>query len=80
MSSSQSINKRQRIVIVVMDLLLLLELCLAMYMGHADRPHLSAIFLRTFVPLALVTVLGGRFLIRRFGRAEAAGETTGAAQ
>ena len=77
--SSGTINKRQRIVIVVMDLLLLAELCLAIYLGRADRAHLSGIFLRTFVPLAAVTVVGGRILIRRFGREPQAGAAPGAA-
>lgn len=61
-------NKRQILVIVIMDVLLLAELCLAVSLGAADRMHLSAIFLRTYVPLAAVTVLVCRFLIRRFGR------------
>ncbi|MES9997149.1 hypothetical protein [Desulfovibrio aminophilus] len=68
MSSTGSINFRQRFVIVVMDVLLLLELCLAFYIGHGDRAHLTSIFLRTYVPLAAVTVLVCRHLIKRFGR------------
>ncbi|HMM40055.1 MAG TPA: hypothetical protein PKB11_14955 [Desulfovibrio sp.] len=75
MSSTGSINPRQRIVIVVMDVLLILELCLAFYLGHGDRAHLTSIFLRTYVPLAAVTVIGGRYLIRRFGRESLTGES-----
>ncbi|MCM0755355.1 hypothetical protein M7784_08860 [Desulfovibrio aminophilus] len=79
MSSTGSINPRQRIVIVVMDVLLLLELCLTFYIAHGDRLHLTSIFMRTYVPMAIVTVLVCRHFIKRFGRDEPAGDEEGGA-
>lgn len=73
----RSHNKRQWIVIVIMDVLLLAELCLAMCLGAGDRAHLSAIFIRTYTPLAVATVVICRYFIRRFGRDQAEGADDG---
>jgi hypothetical protein len=56
---------RQRVVVVIMNLMLLAELTWAMYHGQQDPENLTAVFLRTFVPSAAVTVLAARFLLRR---------------
>jgi hypothetical protein len=61
----------QRWVVVAMNLLLLAELTLSMYWGQQDPENLSAIFLRTFVPLAAMTVVAGRLLLRRIRSASA---------
>ncbi len=59
------LNKKQRWVAVAMNLLLLAELTLAIYLGQQDPENLTAIFLRTFIPLAIVTVAAARFSMRR---------------
>ncbi|MBN2140834.1 MAG: hypothetical protein PHV85_08690 [Desulfovibrionaceae bacterium] len=59
-------NLKQKIVIVCMDVLLLAELCLSIYLGYHDKENITLIFLRTFVPLCLATVVCARILIRRF--------------
>lgn len=59
-------NVKQKIVVLVMDLLLLAELTWSIYLGHGRGDEMTAVFLRTFLPLALVTVVSGRLLVRRW--------------
>ena len=61
------LNPKQRLVVVLMDLLLLIELAVAVYLGYQDQPNLTAIFLRTYVPAMVITVLLARICIRRLG-------------
>ncbi|MDY6910102.1 MAG: hypothetical protein SWC40_09210 [Thermodesulfobacteriota bacterium] len=67
-------NVKQKIVVLVMDLLLLVELTWSIYLGHGRGDEMTAVFLRTFLPLALVTVVSGRLLVRRWRAAPVAGE------
>lgn len=61
----ERLNRRQRWVAVAMNLLLLAELTLAIYLGQQDPDNLASIFLRTFVPSAAVTVVAARLSMRR---------------
>jgi hypothetical protein len=61
-----ALNFRQKMVVLAMDVLLITELAFAMYLGHQDPENLTVIFLKTFAPAAAMTVLGSRWLIRRF--------------
>lgn len=61
----QRLSPGQRVVVLVMNLLLLAELTWGMYHGHQDPENMSAIFLRTFIPSAAVTVAAARVLLRR---------------
>ena len=58
-------NLKQRIVIVVMDGLLLTELAVSMYLGWRDPDNLTVVFLRTFLPAVVVTVVAARICIKR---------------
>jgi hypothetical protein len=62
---SRRLTAGQRAVVVIMNLLLLAELTWAMYLGQQDTGNLTAVFLRTFIPSAAVTLLASRFLLRR---------------
>lgn len=55
----------QRAVVVVMNLMLLAGLTWAIYHGQQDPGNLTAVFLRTFLPWAAVTLLAARFLLHR---------------
>jgi hypothetical protein len=55
----------QRTVVFIMNLMLLAELVWAMYHGQQDPENLTAIFLRTFIPSAAVTLVAARILLRR---------------
>jgi hypothetical protein len=64
----------QRAVAVVMNLMLLAELTWAMYHGQQDPGNLTAVFLRTFIPLAAATLVAARYLLRRLQPAPGAPE------
>ncbi|MBC7357202.1 MAG: hypothetical protein H5U10_01560 [Desulfacinum sp.] len=70
-------NARQKGIVIAMDLLLLAELCLCMYWGAARGEMMAAFFIRSFLPMALVTVIGARFCIRRCRSVRAAGPREG---
>jgi len=62
------LNGKQRIVVVVMNLLLLAELTYCMYAGHQEPEYLAGYLLRTFLPMVLATVVLARLLIRKLHR------------
>jgi len=59
------LNSRQRLVVVLMDIALLTELTVCMYRGAADPETMAAQFMRLYIPMLLVTVIGARILLRR---------------
>ena len=65
-ATEERLNPKQRWVVVAMNLLLLAELTLGMYWGQQDPENLSAIFLRTFIPSAAMTIVAARLMLRRF--------------
>ncbi|WP_419662149.1 uncharacterized protein Dvar_25920 [Desulfosarcina variabilis str. Montpellier] len=65
----------QRIVVGVMNVLLLVELTVCMYIGQQDPETLTLFFLKTFPPLAVTTVIISRFLVRRLAGSDAGGRS-----
>jgi len=61
----ERLSPAQRTVVFIMNILLLAELTLAMYHGQQDPENLTAIFLRTFIPAAGLTLVAARLLLRR---------------
>ncbi|NJB68057.1 hypothetical protein GGQ74_001730 [Desulfobaculum xiamenense] len=72
------LNARQRVVVVIMDIMLLLELCLCMYYGSAKAENLTIFFLKVYLPALLVTVITARIFIRRFRTNETVAEAEAA--
>jgi hypothetical protein len=66
------LNGRQRLVVIIMDVLLLAELTVSMYIGHRDPEYMAAIFMKTFVPMAVATVIAARVLMRKLRTEELA--------
>ena len=62
----RSLNIRQKLVVVVMDVLLLTELSVSLYLACQDPENLTEVFLRTYIPCLLVTVWTARRWIRRW--------------
>lgn len=62
-----ALNARQKAVVVLMDVLLLVELTLTIYFSHKTDDAMTLTFLKIYVPLCLVTIFGCRYLIRRLG-------------
>lgn len=58
------LNARQRWAVVIMDVLLLAELTVCMYVAQQDVQTMTVNFLTMFVPLLLGTYVLARVLIR----------------
>jgi hypothetical protein len=59
-------NLRQRAVVVVMDILLLAELMVCMYLGQQQGDGLTVFFLKTYLPIGTLTLLSAWCLIRQW--------------
>ena len=59
-------NRRQKMVVLAMDLLLLVELGYSIYRGQQPGADLTLVFLTYFIPSLIVTVALARRLIRRW--------------
>ena len=60
------LNLRQKLVVITLDVLLLVELCIAMYFANLAPEAFTPTFVKTFFSLLLPTVLTGLFFLRRF--------------
>lgn len=58
-------NRKQKILVVFLDILILSELTLAMYLSAQNPEDFTGIFLRTFIPLAAATFILGMIGIRK---------------
>lgn len=63
-----ALSPRQRMVVIIMDVLLLLEMTLCIYLSHEQKETMVLSFLGSYVPLMLVTLLSARFVIKRMDR------------
>ena len=61
----ERLTRRQRGVVIIMNIMLLAELTWAMYLGQQDPENLTGIFLRCFIPAAALTLIAARLLLRR---------------
>ena len=59
------LNIGQKLVIITLDVLLLVELCIAMYFANLAPDAFTPTFVKTFFSLLLPTVLTGLFFLRR---------------
>jgi len=62
---SRGLNARQKLVVVLMDAALLAELAVCIYLGKQDPENMTGIFLKTFVPMVVGTLIAARILIKR---------------
>jgi hypothetical protein len=59
------LNLGQKLVIITLDVMLLVELCIAMYFANLAPDAFTPTFVKTFFSLLLPTVLTGLFFLRR---------------
>lgn len=60
-------NLRQKLAVVVMDLLLFVELGLSIHLGKQNPDEMVPVFLGSYIPMVLLTLLGARLIVRRLG-------------
>jgi hypothetical protein len=59
-------NLHQKIVVVVTDILLILELCISMYLASKTTPELlSPVFMKSFFLMCIPTLVIAWFSVRR---------------
>jgi len=62
-------NLHQKMVVIVTDILLILELCISMYMASKTTPELlSSIFMKSFFLMCIPTLVIAWFSVRRLRR------------
>ncbi len=66
------LNLWQKLVVITLDVLLLVELCIAMYYANLAPEAFTPTFVKTFFSLLLPTVLTALFFLRRL-KTKAAG-------
>ncbi len=60
-------NAKQRITVLIMDAMLLVELTVCIYLGQNSAWDLTGFFIKTYLPAAAATVATALVLIRRWG-------------
>jgi len=51
--------------VVVMDVLMLAELCFAMYFAHNNPENFTPVFLKSFLVMLIPTLIIARFVVKR---------------
>jgi hypothetical protein len=59
-------NIKQKLVVIIMDVLLLAELGISIYLGYRNPENLTIVFLKSYVPALIVTVVAARVMLRYF--------------
>jgi hypothetical protein len=60
----KSFNLRQKLVVVGIDIMLLVELTFSIYIAHRCPESITLVFLKTYLPIALTTIVIGLICIR----------------
>ncbi|MGE4291515.1 MAG: hypothetical protein AB7E32_04820 [Desulfovibrio sp.] len=76
-ANNSGFNIRQKLVLLVMDVLLLAELTFCFWLGYRDPDNLTITFLKFYLPMFLVTLVGGVYMARRFRDPAPAGDMSG---
>lgn len=64
-------NFQQKIAVAVMDVLMLGELCFAMYLAHNNPENFTSVFCKTFFGMFILTLFVTIFVVRRLRTSEA---------
>ena len=63
---NQGMNIKQKIAVVVINVLILAELAFSIYLGSRDQDMVLT-FLKTYIPALVITLFLGRICIRKLG-------------
>lgn len=64
-------NFQQKIAVAVMDVLMLAELCFAMYMAHNHPENFTSVFFKTLLGMLVPTLIVTLFVVKRLRTPEA---------
>jgi hypothetical protein len=63
-------NLRQKVVIGVVDVLVIAELCVSMYLANQDPENFTVAFVKSFFAMALPTLIAARIAFKRLRTVE----------
>ena len=63
---NQRMNTKQKIAVVVINVLVLAELAFSIYLGSRDQDMVLT-FLKIYIPALVITLFLGRIFIRKLG-------------
>ena len=58
-------NFQQKIAVVIMDVLILAELCFGMFMAHNNPESFTPVFFKSFLGMLIPTLIVARIVIKR---------------
>lgn len=59
------VNMKQKITVVIIDVLILAELCIGMYFAVRNPDDFNAVFFKVFLGMFIPTLAVGIFLVRK---------------
>lgn len=59
-------NFKQRVVVIIADIMLLAQLSYSIYVAQQTPAEIALVFMKIFFPLVLVTLIAGRYFIKKF--------------
>jgi hypothetical protein len=70
-----SMNFRQKVAVAILDLAVIIQLCVSMYVASHDPDNLTPVFLKSFLTMVIPTLLLGRLVIKRLRSREPDSQT-----
>lgn len=61
---ARELNTRQKIVVIAVDVLMLAELCVAMYLANANPDVFTPTFMKSFFSMLVPTMIAGYVSVR----------------
>jgi len=58
-------NPHQKIAVAVMDVFILAELCLSMFMAHSHPENFTPVFFKIFLGMLIPTLIVARMVVRK---------------
>lgn len=58
-------NLRQKLIVVLLDMVVLAELAACMYWTHQFQESMTPIFLKTYLPIVFITLVIGKICIQK---------------
>jgi len=72
-------NLRQKIAVIITDILLIAEICISMYLSSRQSPqNLTPIFIKSFLIMCIPTLIIAKIAIKRLRSPEAPAAPAGA--
>jgi hypothetical protein len=70
----KKLNLRQKLFVVLLDFFVLAELAASLYWANQFGDSMTTVFLTTYLPVVLVTLVIGKFCLNKLEYAEAVSE------